>query len=137
MLGLVFVLVVPASHQCVGISAVAGQLGGRVCAWSTPLTGSAPASIALVAAFVVVGLAVQLVSTDPRFLIVVGALTTIFWVTSIFVLLPAYQVGFWLSSHGVETLSNELETELLLMLPSGLLPLAAGIRRRGHAERAK
>jgi hypothetical protein len=94
-------------------------------------------SIAVVAACVVVGLVAQLLSADPRFLIVVGALSTIFWVTSILVLLPDYQVGFWLSSHGVVTHSNELGTELLLMLPSGLLPLVAGIRRRGHVWRAK
>jgi hypothetical protein len=94
-------------------------------------------SIAVVAACVVVGLVAQLLSADPRFLIVVGALSTIFWVTSILVLLPDYQVGFWLSGHGVATHSNELGTELLLMLPSGLLPLVAGIRRRGHVWRAK
>jgi hypothetical protein len=126
LIALAFILFVPMNHQCFGVTGARGSPSGDLCFWSTGIAGSS--SLFVVAFAVLVALGVQLLSTDPRFQVAVGLLTTALWLVILFEL-PNYNVGYWASVHGIEYTGSNLDREFLLMLPSGLLPLIAGIKR--------
>ena len=129
---LVAIVSVPLIHDCAAISSVRGEAGGVFCAQVTPFVGSTPAAVALAALAAVLVVALPLLSSNPRWLVAAGVFSAAAWLVVIFFLLPSYQVGFWMSSHGLEVRSNELGSEMLFLLPSALLPLAAGLRRHGR-----
>ncbi len=136
LLGLAIILFVPARHDCAGILGARGSPSGIFCSWSTPIAGSSWISLAVVALAVLIVLGIQLLSANPRFLVAVGLLTVAFWVAAL-IAVPNYNVGYWASVHDLEYSGSDLDTMLLLMLPSGLLPLFAGLRRlRGQSREA-
>ena len=136
---LAFILFVPANHQCFGVTAPRGSTSGSFCTWTTGFSGSRTASLVVLAAVVSVVLAVQLVSSDRRFLVAVGVATTTLWIVTFVALLPNIHIVYWAELHGLEFDSARMETETLLMLPSGLLPLIGGtryLRRQSREARA-
>jgi hypothetical protein len=136
--GLAFILFAPVNHQCFGVSAARGSSSGSFCDWSTGLTGSKPLSLSVLVVAISIVLALELLSSDARFLILIGMATTALWVVVLVVLLPNYNVVYWAEVHGLEFYSANLEAETLLMLPSGLLPVIAGIRRlRGQSTEVR
>jgi hypothetical protein len=134
LLALAFILFVPAGHHCWGILGARGSASGIYCSWSTPLAGSSWISLAVVALAVLTVLGIQLLSTNPRFLVAVGLLTVAFCVVAL-IAVPNYNVAYWASVHDLEYTDSDLQTTLLLMLPSGLLPLYAGLRRLRRQSR--
>lgn len=135
--GLALIVFAPLSYHCAGAAGVIGGPSGDLCGWSTAFDASRPESVAVVAAAVLVVLSLQLLSSNNLYLAAVGAASTILWVLLILVVMPNYNVGYWASVHNLEFRSADLETETLLMLPSGLLPLIAAIRRlRRHSTDA-
>lgn len=128
-IGLALILFAPLSHPCAGAVGIIGGPSGPLCGWVTAFDASRPASVALVALAVSAVLLLQVLSTAPRYLAAVGVASTVLWIVTILVVLPNYDVDYWASVHGLEFRYGDTETETLLMLPSGLLPVIAAIRR--------
>lgn len=136
-IGLALIVFAPLSYHCAGAAGIIGGPSGPLCGWSTGFDASRPESVAVVAAAVLAVLSLQVLSSKSLYLAATGAATTILWVALILVVLPNYEVGYWASVHFLEFRAADMETETLLMLPSGLLPLIAAIRRlRRHSTDA-
>lgn len=126
--GICFIALVPAVHQCFGVAGSVGTQSGSFCGWESGFAGTRPDAVLELVAAVVALLILQVLFSDPRYLVGIGVATTLLWIVCLAFIEPNYNVSYWASSHGVGFRSG-LETETLVMLPSGLLPLIAGIRR--------
>jgi hypothetical protein len=95
--------------------------------------------LAVVIGGVSIVLALQLVSTNPRFLIAVGIASVALWIGLAYVVATNIDLAFWLSSKGVGYYTAELSSRVALMVVSALLPLATAVRASlpaGSAPRA-
>lgn len=130
---LAFSISIPAFHYCYGIESRFPYPADPMCGWRTGITALPGATLVLPALLVLVLLALQLVSSDGRWLVAIGAVTALLSVGFDVFVLPEPSFQDWLSRNGIDARPYEAGWELLFMLPAGLLPLLAGIRRLRRA----
>ena len=131
LVAIVFIVLVPTLNACYGLAERSSfpypsdpQCHSEPLLFANDGTRLAPLVLA-----VAVVLALQLLSSGPRYLIAVGLGTTALWpLATFFVLISGVQSGGWIINHGLVLIASWVpDVVVSLMLPSGLLPLLAGL----------